>query len=157
MIQLPELLLTLFIVNLGIAFGAGLYETRVILPRWFPRLTTGAYGVDTTAMAQLESGRHFWAFVTTGPLTLLTLVNLYLAWHSTGPVHDWWLAAGLITLIERTGTFAFFIPTAIKLQRADQFSLAEKSRLVSLWKNANWLRSLLNLAAWLLALTALAL
>ncbi len=154
--QLSELLLTLFSMNLGIAFGAGLYETKMILPQWFPRLSTGGYGVDTVAMTQLESGRTFWAFVTTGPLTLLTLVNLYLAWQSTGPVHDWWLAAGLITLLERIGTFTFFIPTAIKLQQADQLRLTEQSRLVALWKNANWVRSLLNLLGWLLALKALA-
>ena len=29
----PEVLLWLFVINLGIAFGAGLYESRVVVPR----------------------------------------------------------------------------------------------------------------------------
>ncbi|MGH7315473.1 MAG: hypothetical protein ACREJS_04355 [Candidatus Rokuibacteriota bacterium] len=27
-------LLWLFVLNLGIAFGAGIYEARVVIPRW---------------------------------------------------------------------------------------------------------------------------
>lgn len=32
--SLPRILLCLFVINLGIAFGAGLYETRIEFPRW---------------------------------------------------------------------------------------------------------------------------
>ena len=35
--HITEALLWLFIMNLGIAFGAGLYEQRIILPQWFNR------------------------------------------------------------------------------------------------------------------------
>ncbi len=34
---ITEALLWLFVLNLGIAFGAGLYEQRIILPQWFSR------------------------------------------------------------------------------------------------------------------------
>ena len=30
----PKVLLWLFVINLGIAFGAGIYEQRVVIPRW---------------------------------------------------------------------------------------------------------------------------
>jgi hypothetical protein len=30
----PKVLLWLFVVNLGIAFGAGIYESRVVIPQW---------------------------------------------------------------------------------------------------------------------------
>jgi hypothetical protein len=30
----PRILLWLFVIDLGIAFGAGLYESRVVIPRW---------------------------------------------------------------------------------------------------------------------------
>jgi hypothetical protein len=30
----PQVLLWLFVINLGIAFGAGIYESRVVVPRW---------------------------------------------------------------------------------------------------------------------------
>ncbi|WP_375445079.1 anthrone oxygenase family protein [uncultured Fibrella sp.] len=153
--QLTELLLALFILNLGTAFGAGLYETRIVLPLWFLRSPDLTYRVNTEAMHTIETGRTFWGFVTTGPLTLLTLANIFAAWQSPDPVHDWWLSAALLTLAERTGTFAFFIPTAIKLQKAGQLPAASVSRLVTSWVRLNYLRNALTLIAWLLALKAL--
>ncbi len=30
----PEILLWLFVINLGTAFGTGTYESRVVVPRW---------------------------------------------------------------------------------------------------------------------------
>ncbi|GAB3507886.1 hypothetical protein GCM10027341_43080 [Spirosoma knui] len=149
-----ELLLPLFILNLGVAFGAGLYETKIILPLWFPKSAGSGYRVNTQAMTETDSGRKFWAFVTTIPLTLLTLANLAFAWQSQPPVQDWWLAAALITLLERIGTFSFFIPTAIKLQTADRLPSSQVSRLVGLWLNFNYLRNALTLLAWLCALKA---
>ena len=34
---IPEILLWLFVINLGIAYGAGLYEKRIIRPQWFSK------------------------------------------------------------------------------------------------------------------------
>ncbi|GAB4040553.1 DUF1772 domain-containing protein [Spirosoma gilvum] len=152
-------LLILFILNLGTAFGAGLYEARLIIPQWFPKLEGDERRVDTNAMRQTDVGRNFWAFVTTIPLTLLTVANLIVAWQSELPVHDWWLAASLLTLVERVVTFSFFIPTAIRLQKGDGDSLPldTTSRLVSVWMYANYGRNALTLLAWALALKALSL
>ncbi len=156
MSHLPEILLTLFILNLGTSFGAGLYETKIILPQWFQKTANG-YRVNAMAMQELDSGRKFWAFVTTGPLTLLTLANLVVSWQSQQPGRGWWLAAALVTLLERIGTFSFFIPTAIKLEKADQFAPSQISRRIALWINASYARNALTLIAYLLALRALAL
>lgn len=155
--SIAEILLWLFVLNLGIACGAGLYETRLVLPQWFDRSASGGYLVNGEAMRQLDSGRKFWAFVTTGPLTLLTLANLVAAWQSVGLAHNWWLAAGLVTLLERVGTFSFFIPTAIRLANPDRLSLAEQSRLTVRWVRLNHIRSALTAVGWLLALRAIAL
>jgi hypothetical protein len=152
----PDLLLLLFIINLGTAFGAGLYETKIILPRWFPKAATSGYSINVAVMQQTDVGRSFWAFVTTGPLTLLTLANLVVAWQSPIPQHDWWLAATLLTLVERLGTFTFFIPTAIRFQNADTRPVVNMSRKVQTWIRLNYVRLALNLLAWLLALKALA-
>lgn len=154
---LPELLLVLFILNLGIAFGAGLYESQLVIPQWFPKLSGSGYRVDREAMQKMDSGRRFWAFVTTLPLTLLTLANLVVAWQSLHAGRDWWLAAGLITLIERISTFSFFIPTIIKLQQADQQLSPTHSRLAALWIGSNYIRNGLTLIAWLSALKAFSL
>ncbi|QKZ15346.1 anthrone oxygenase family protein [Spirosoma sp. KUDC1026] len=155
MSYVPDLLLFLFIINLGTAFGAGLYETKIILPRWFPKTATSSYSINVDAMRQTDVGRSFWAFVSTGPLTLLTLANLVVAWQSAPPKHDWWLAATLLTLVERLSTFTFFIPTAIRFQKADVQPIANPRRLVQAWIRLNYVRLALNLTAWLLTLEAL--
>src|SRR4030088_3351896 len=98
--DIPEILLWLFVLDLGIAFGAGLYEQRIVLPQWFRRAQGAALQVDAEAMRRTDPGRRFWAFVTTVPLTLLTLASLAVAWRAQGPLRDWWLAAALITLVE---------------------------------------------------------
>jgi hypothetical protein len=79
-------------------------------------------------MRDIDSGRKFWGMVTTMPLTLLTFANLYFAAQSPHPAHDWWVAAALITLVERISTFTFFIPTAIKLQNAETLTPARIPR-----------------------------
>ena len=77
-------LLWLFVINLGIASGAGLYEHRIVLPRW---ITSDSSGVHWNAEAARrdDTGLRFWAYVTTGPLTLLTIANLFAAWTTSGP------------------------------------------------------------------------
>jgi hypothetical protein len=152
-----EVVLWLFTINLGIAFGAGLYEKILIVPDWFRRSDRGEITVVSAAMRHTNSGLRFWAFVTTGPLTLLTLASGYAAWNVTGPWRTWWLAATAITLLERIATFSFFIPTALKLMRADTSPLPRPGATAKLWITLNHLRAALNLAGWLAALRALSL
>ena len=151
---LVKMLLPLFILNLGVALGAGLYETKLILPLWFPKSAESGYEANRQAMKQLDSGRAFWALVTTGPLTLLTIANLVLSWQSQPPSHSWWLTAALIALTERVGTFSFFIPTILKLQKSAHLPTAKISHLARLWISFNYIRNALTLLAFLSALQA---
>jgi hypothetical protein len=120
----PEILLWLFILNLGITLGAGLYEMRVVVPLWA--------SAPPASIGHPDSGRRFWAFVTTGPLTLLCLANLYYAWQSQGPQHNWWLVAAVLALIDRLMTFGYFIPTLIRLQ-GSRNSVDEVRAIFSRW------------------------
>jgi hypothetical protein len=153
--HLPEIFLWLFIINLGTAFGAGLYETRIILPQWFTKTPGNGYTVNTKAMNDLDTGRKFWVLVTTLPLTLLTIANLVVAIQSTGALHNWWLAAALIVLVERISTFTFFIPTIIRLSKADTLPAAKVSNMVSWWIGVNYVRCLLTLLGMLAAMQVL--
>ena len=153
----PEVLLWLFVINHGIAFGAGLYEQRVILPQWFSRSSESGIRVNSAAMRNTDTGRRFWAFVTTVPLTLLTVANLVVAWQSQGPRHEWWLGAAVITLVERIGTFSYFIPRALRLMRADTLPSRKVEAMASQWMALNHVRAALALIAWLTALRALSL
>src|SRR5258708_27581851 len=148
-------LLWLFVLNQGIAVGAGLYEQRLVLPLWFVP-SPGGPRVDGEAMRRIDSGRRFWAFVTTGPLTLLTLIGLFAVGSAEPPVRPWWTAALALSVAERTLTFGYFIPRALRLMRNDTDSKTA-SHLAARWLRANHLRILLALAGWLAALRALSL
>jgi len=106
-------------------------------------------------MASPDSGHRFWAFVTTGPLTLLTVANLVLALQSQGPVRAWWLTAAVVTLVERTATFGYFIPTIIRLSRLPAGDPGLRTGL-AWWVRLNYVRNALTLVAWIAALRVLA-
>src|SRR5829696_7148930 len=108
--SLPGILLWLFILSLGIAFGAGLYEHRIVVPRWIGSSADSSAQWDAAAARQDDTGRRFWGAVTTGPLTLLTIANMVAAWQSTGALRVWWLVAAIIALADRIVTFSYFIP-----------------------------------------------
>jgi hypothetical protein len=147
-------LLWLFVINLGIAFGAGVYEHRIVVPRWMGApLASGAHW-NAEAARRDDVGRRFWAFASTLPLTLLTLANLFVAWRVEGAARGWWIAAALAALADRLFTFAYFIPTMVGLMGAPDSpdSVAVANR----WSHLNYLRHAMVLAAWLASLKAFA-
>ena len=147
-------LLWLFVINLGLAFGAGLYEHRIVVSRWITASEFSGSHWNAETARRDDTGRRFWAFVTTVPLTLLTLANLFVAWRASSPVRWWWLAAGLAALADRTLTFSYFIPTLVGLMRAADSpgSVAVATR----WSSLNFVRHAMVLVAWLTALKAFA-
>ena len=150
--RLAAALLWLFVINLGIAFGAGLYEHRIVVGRWLTSSRESGAHWNADAARRDDTGRRFWAFVTTVPLTLLTLANLFVAWHGRGALRDWWLAAALAALVDRAFTFSYFIPTMVGLMRAPDSP--ESVAVAMRWRNLNYLRHAIVLAAWLMSLQA---
>jgi len=150
------IVLWLFVINLGITFGAGLYEHRIVVSRWmvFSPESGGAHW-NAEAARQDDTGRRFWAFVSTMPLTLLTLANLFAAWRAPEAVRGWWLAAALAALADRLFTFSYFIPTMVGLMGAPDSP--ESVAVATRWWNLNYLRHAVVLAAWLASLRTFAL
>ncbi len=140
-----DLVLWLFVVNLGVVFGAGCYEARIVVPIWMRTPPESLHAPD--------SGRAFWAFVSTVPLTLLTLASLPMAWHARAQ-SEWWLIAVVVAFAERIATFAYFIPTMIRMGRAMAPTPELQARL-EWWQRFNYVRLLSTLVAWLAALKAL--
>jgi hypothetical protein len=149
------IILWLFVMNLGIAFGAGLYEHRIVVSTWISSSRESGAHWNAEAVRRDDTGRRFWAFVTTVPLTLLTLAHLFAAWLASGAVRGWWLAAGLAALADRAFTFSYFIPTMVGLMRATDSPAAVA--VATQWWNLNYLRLAIVLAAWLAALRTFAL
>ena len=86
---------------------------RITVPQWFSRSAETGIRVNSEAMRSTDAGRKFWVYVTTVPLTLLTLASLPVAWLSQSPGHEWWLVAAVISLAERIGTLSYFIPRGL--------------------------------------------
>lgn len=149
------ILLWLFVINLGVAFGAGLYEQRIVVPNWITSTPGSGPGWNADAARRDDTGRRFWVFVTTVPLTLLTLANLFAAWRAPAPLSSWWLAAAFAALADRAITFSYFIPTMIGLLAA--VNSPESAATATRWDHLNYLRHAFVLAAWLASLKAFAL
>src|ERR1700686_2514941 len=66
-----NILLWMFVINLGVTFGAGLYEHGLLF-RCGSSVSKDEWLVDVEAMRRTDTGRRFWAYVTTTPLTVLT-------------------------------------------------------------------------------------
>ncbi|MBD3886365.1 DUF1772 domain-containing protein [Phormidium tenue FACHB-886] len=153
---ISKALLWLFVINLGIAFGAGLYEVRIVLPQWLVYSTESGYEWNAEAARQANTGLRFWVYVTTVPLTLLTLANFIAAWRNRGVLRRWWLAAAGIATIERVFTLFYFVPTMIKLMNETQPASAAVNTALQ-WVNLNHFRHVIALTAWLAALKAFSL
>jgi hypothetical protein len=152
-VRIAKPLLWLFVIDLGISVGAGLYEHRIVVPEWIGPGADGLPRWDAAAARAADTGRRFWVYVTTVPLTLLTLANLIAAWRSTGPQRGAWLIASLAALADRVMTFAYFIPTMVALMAATDS--AESVATATEWSQLNYLRHVLGFSAWLAALRAL--
>jgi hypothetical protein len=142
-----EIVLWLFVINLGIAFGAGIYEARVVIPQW----------ENIPPREWPNTGLMFWVYVTTVPLTLLTIASLFAAWLTQGPMRFWYLAAVCIVIVERVATFSYFIPTMVRLMGTEVLANADVKAALSQWLLMNHGRHVLTLAGWLAALKALSL
>ena len=94
-------------------------------------------------------------YVTTGPLTLLTLASLFAAWRAPELVRQWWLIATAAALVERIMTFAYFVPTMITLMREGALSDGAAVASARRWAALSVFRHAATLVAWLAALKAL--
>ena len=144
--------LWLFVINLGVAFGAGLYEHAIVVSRWIRSSQDGSLHWHADAARDDDTGRRFWAFVTTIPLTLLAVVNGVAAWQASAPIRGWWLAAAAFALADRVFTFSYFIPAMIRLLAAPDSR--ESAATATRWRRLNHVRHVIVLAAWLAALRA---
>jgi len=142
-----KIVLWLFVINLGIAFGAGIYEARVVIPQW-GNIPPGQWP---------NTGLMFWVYVTTVPLTLLTIASAIAAWLTKGPIRFWYLLAVGIIIVERLATFSYFIPTMARLMGTEDLPQEDVMAALSQWLLINHGRHLLTFAGWLAALRALSL
>lgn len=147
--RVSTVLLWLFVMNLGIALGAGLYESRITVPDWID--TSGAAATWNAEAARADdTGRRFWVAVTTVPLTLLALANLFAGWRAPRPVRRWWLAAAATAIVDRAFTLGYFVPAMIGLMERPDSSEAVADALR--WAQLNHLRHVIVFLAFMASL-----
>ena len=144
-INIKELLLWLLVINLGISVGAGLYESRIVIPSYF----------GTSPDTFVNTGLSFWIYVTTIPLTLLTIANGIVAWKTQGSRRKLYIITIIIVSIERLLTFFYFIPTMAGLMGNTEITQHKIDAILSQWTFLNNFRHLLSIAGWLTALKTL--
>jgi hypothetical protein len=152
-----EVLLWLFVINLGVACGAGLYESRITVPLWLSFSPKTGYRWNAEAARQANVGIRFWVFVTTVPLSLFTLASLVAVFWTRDPVRSWWLGSVLAELVSRVMTGAYFIPTMIKLMGNDDPTDSRAAAKALQWARLAYIRLAVTAVAWLAALKALSL
>jgi hypothetical protein len=151
-----KLLLWLYVLNLGIACGAGLYESRVLWPSWLSGSEASGYSWNRAAAVQDNVGLRFWVYVSTVPLTLLTLAGLVAVWYVPPPVRHWWLVALTAGLLERGMTFGYFIPTMIRLMTEGALTDAQASSQALQWARLGYVRHAANVIGLLTTLKTFA-
>ena len=146
--DIPSIVLWLLALDLSVAFGAGLYEARIVVPLWSSAPPESLHSPD--------SGRRFWAFATTVPLTLLAIASMVLLLTPMSEQRRlWWTIATGLVVLERIATFAYFIPAMIRLQRTQDFAWNDVRKKFARWRALNYGRLVATLAAWAAATAAL--
>ena len=112
--QEGEVLLWLFVIWVGIQFGAGLYEKQIVVPQW-STVPPEEVGDALSRSGQESSALKFWAFVSP-PVAVLALANAVVAWR---------LAASIIMVIYSIFTYTYFVPKMIWLWQAETLPASE--------------------------------
>lgn len=152
--MIENILLWLFVIFSGIAVGAGLYEMRINVPKWFVQSRRGIV-VNRDLMSKMNARRRFWFYATTIPLTLLTLLSLIFALKLQGLMHIWWLIGVAFIGLERIWTFAYFTPIGLKIIHEKHSN--KVSQIARHWIFLNKFKAILSLVGWLAALKAFSL
>lgn len=140
------------VIALGVQTGAGIFETRVLVPLWSsnPPASVAAYLAQPL---RPDSGPRLWIFLS--PATaLIAVVNLILALMSAGPRRAWWIAGAASGVAVLVATFAYFVPVLLSLSRMSELPEAAARAKVRTWVALNYVRAAVLVAAWIASLKA---
>jgi hypothetical protein len=117
---LTHLALWFLVVALGIQTGAGLFESRVLVPLWAQSPPGSVLAYNETVI-KADSGRRLWIFLT--PITgVISLINLVAAWMAAGSQRTWWLISSATALFVVAITFAYSSQSCCDSPRHPRFN-----------------------------------
>lgn len=150
---MPAVALWALSIVLGIQVGAGIFETRVLVPLWSDHPPSSLTAFHAQPLRP-DSGKRFWIFLS--PVTtLICLANLILAVMSTAEWRVWWLVAAGCGTAVMIATFGYFVPVLLYLARVARQPGHDDAGKIRMWVALNYVRAAVLLFAWIAALKAL--
>lgn len=152
-----DLIFLLFVLALGIDLGAGLYETRIVVPLWSRVDPAEMSPENPYVRIAIAAGTTFWSVVT--PVVgILSLASLGFALTSAPPHRTLRILSTIAELCVIATTLAYFIPTlkGLFLQRRPDRAPESTRATVQRWVRLSYLRVALSIVAWCVGLVALA-
>jgi hypothetical protein len=161
-LRLAQITLWFFVVFLSIEVGAGLYETRVIVPRWSASPPDSVWAwADlraTNAQVAIDPGVRFWIYA--APATGLSALLAFAFSFATKGAHRRWRLIGTILAMAVVAvSVIYFAPNIILLLGRNSHTLdgAKVTTLANQWVMWNYARAAIGVVAWLAALRAFSL
>ncbi|HTR39913.1 MAG TPA: hypothetical protein VMH80_28770 [Bryobacteraceae bacterium] len=154
-LQIAAIFLWMFVILTGIAIGGGIYEVRAVYPNWKrdPKPATLARRLKESS--QMSAGRRFWPFVSP-LLAVLSLLNIWAAFETTGVIRRVWLAAAAAVAIRSIAGYSYFVPTMmLKFEKPETTTPRDLERAVRRWTSLSPWRLYLEFPAWIAALWVL--
>jgi hypothetical protein len=153
--MLARITFAVFVTLLGLDLGAGLYETRVVVPHWEAAFVAGAAGTEAAFQIGREAGVRWWIGITP-TLGLVALLALATAYRSAAPNRAWRLAASGLELVIVVTTLTYFAPTIVRLLDPARTVPGPQAAVeLHTWMALNWGRAAATAAAWGASLRAL--
>lgn len=156
MVILARIALWLLVILLGLELGAGLYETRIVVPLWSAGVPETLAEGNPFGRVAIDAGMRLWAILTSA-VALLAVVALVLGFWAAAPQRGWQIAAAIIELLVVAATLGYFRPVLIRLfmGHGAGLSRSEIVAIVNRWVMLSRVRVVVSLIAWLVALYAL--
>lgn len=154
---MARLTLWLFVIALGLDLGAGLYESRIVVPFWANGVPETLTAGSPNAQVAINAGMKFWAIMTPA-VGVLALAALVTGFRVPQPQRTWRTLAAVLELCVVASTLLYFRPTLIRLFMGHGGGMPREAIVASvrLWVTLGWVRVAVSLGAWLAALAAFA-
>ena len=132
-LQIGTILLWMFVILTGVAVGGGIYEVRAVYPNWKQDPKPETLARRLRESSQMSAGRRFWPFVSP-LLAVLSLLNIWAAFETTGVIRLVWLAAASAVALRSIAGYSYFVPTMmLKFEKPETMTQRDLERAVKRW------------------------
>lgn len=154
---MARIALWLFVIVLGLDLGAGVYESRIVVPLWANDVPATLAAGNPFGRVAIDAGVRFWAYMTT-TVAILAVAALMFGLRTQPPQRTWQVVAAVVELCAVAMTLLYFRPTLVRLFMGHGAGLSADAiqSTVHLWVRLSLVRIVISLGAWCAALGALA-